>query len=887
VPGAAGAARPPSGPTVAVPRASLVTATEPALPAGIGAGLLAGRYRIVSKLGEGGMGEVFRADDLALGVSVALKFLPDALAADQAWLDRFRAEVRLARQITHPNICRVYDIGQADGRTFLSMEYVDGEDLASVMKRFGRLAPERAVQISRQLCLGLAAAHDQGVIHRDLKPANIMIDGRGNAKLMDFGVAGLASELATTANIVCGTPAYMAPEQLAGEAVSKRSDLYSLGLVLYELFTGVEPFKDEDRRTLDAVRRALKEGVQPTRPLEIVRDIDPKVEAVILQCLEADPARRPVSTIAVAAALPGGDPLAEALAAGQTPSPELVARAGGTGRLPWRIAVALLVAVIGAVIIGGLVADRVGVHRHARLELPPEVLAAKAREMTRTLMGAAAEADFLDGSWDSAWGLDVDNGAIEWLGRGQSSRAATLERIRASQPPVVQFWFRTQPTPLVPREWWASRVLVADPPRTAPGSIFVITDSRGVLQRFDRIPPSSGVAKVPVISGEGPGAWETFFRAAHLDPGEFTPIDPEWSPVTVPADARAAWSGPDPDLPGETIIVEASSLAGAPASFRVLRVWSGVLAAAKGLPATGATAWRDNLLQLFFLSGIIAAPAMAVFNLRRRRGDRRAATIFAIGILLVDWLSRVMPTHSINDLLANVIQSRPQARALWTAALVYFAYIGAEPFVRRLWPQLLIGWSRFIAGEWKDAMVSRDVLSGMAAGAGMFMFLAAARAFEFVPPESGAQLWWPDLTVTLGERFLAAQLLGFISGAALSAMLLTLLLVGLRILVRVQIVASLLLAVFMLPALAGLMLSTLAGFMVASCYAAVAAFVFTRIGVLAAIAMFITWNLLQTAPTGTDLSAWYAGPAVVVSGSLLALASVCAWRCAKRKSTPP
>lgn len=833
------------------------------------------------------MGEVFRADDLALGVSVALKFLPDALAADQAWLDRFRGEVRLARQITHPNICRVYDIGQADGRTFLSMEYVDGEDLASVMQRFGRLAPERALQISRQLCLGLAAAHDQGVIHRDLKPANVMIDGRGNAKIMDFGVAGLASELASTANIVCGTPAYMAPEQLAGEAVTKRSDLYSLGLVLYELFTGAEPFKNEDRRTLDAVRRALKEGAQPTRPSEVVRDIDPKVETVILQCLETDPLRRPASTIAVAAALPGGDPLAEALAAGQTPSPELVARAGGSGRLTWGSALALLGLVLMAVAVGAVVADRVGVHRNAQLEFPPDVLAAKAREMTRTLMGASAEANFLGSSWDSAWGLDTDGAAIEWLEGAQPSRSATLERIRASRPPVVQFWFRAQPTMLMPREWWGSRVVAGDPPRTAPGGIYIIMDSRGVLQRFDRVPPSSGVTSTPVISGDDSGAWAAFFEAARLDRAAFRPIEAYWTPVTVPADKRSAWSGPDPDLPGETIVVEAASLAGAPASFRVLRVWSSTLAAAKGTPAGSATEWRDTVLQIFFLSGIIAAPAMAVFNIRRRRGDRRAATIFAIGLLVVDWLSRVLPTHSVSDLLVNMIQSRPQARALWTAALAYFAYVGAEPFVRRFWPQLLIGWSRFIAGEWRDAMVSRDVLSGMAAGAGMFIFLAVARAFEFVTPESGAQLWWPDLTQTLGERFLAASVCGFISGAALSAMLLTLLLVGLRMLVRVQIVASILLAVFMLPALAGMMLSTLPGFVIAACYASVAAFVFTRVGVLAAIAMFITWNLLQTTPTGTDLSAWYAGPGVVVLAALLGLAAACAWRCANRGRAAP
>src|SRR6201987_6383298 len=189
--------------------------------------LIEGRYRIIALLGKGGMGEVYRADDLTLGQAVALKFLPDTAASDQALLERFRNEVRIARRISHPNVCRVYDVGDVDGQTFFTMEYVDGEDLASLLRRIGRLPSDKAVEIARQICAGLAAAHGKGVLHRDLKPANIMLDGRGEALIMDFGLAGIAHEIE---DVRSGTPAYMAPEQLAGKEVTARSDIFSLGL---------------------------------------------------------------------------------------------------------------------------------------------------------------------------------------------------------------------------------------------------------------------------------------------------------------------------------------------------------------------------------------------------------------------------------------------------------------------------------------------------------------------------------------------------------------------------------------------------------------------------------------------------------------------------------
>src|ERR1700745_3863645 len=188
--------------------------------------LLGGRYRISGLLGRGGMGEVYRATDLALGQAVALKFLPQEAAGNPRLLERFHGEVRVARLVSHPNVCRVFDIGEIEGTPFISMEYVDGEDLASLLTRIGRLPSDKAIETARKLCAGLAAAHDRGVIHRDLKPQNIMMNKRGDVVIMDFGLAAIADQI-SGAEVRNGTPAYMAPEQLKGTGVTARSDIYS------------------------------------------------------------------------------------------------------------------------------------------------------------------------------------------------------------------------------------------------------------------------------------------------------------------------------------------------------------------------------------------------------------------------------------------------------------------------------------------------------------------------------------------------------------------------------------------------------------------------------------------------------------------------------------
>ncbi|MGI9244795.1 MAG: serine/threonine-protein kinase, partial [Verrucomicrobiales bacterium] len=303
--------------------------------------IIAQRYRIVSLIGRGGMGEVYQAEDLTIGETVALKFLPRELVREPVRLEALYNEVRHGRRVTHPNVCRVHDIAEIDGRHFLSMEFIDGENLGQLLRRIGKLPRDKVIQLARQLCAGLAAAHEQGVLHLDLKPANLMIDGRGNLHITDFGLAKLSDEDSDSTDPIIGTPPYMAPEQLRIGETSVQSDIYALGLIITEMLTGT-PVQRGDGGIDEILRR--HDATPPDELASSALQMDePEITDVILASLEKDPANRPGSVAEVAARLPGGtDALAEALAAGETPDPELVAAAGERGTLRSGIGLALL-----------------------------------------------------------------------------------------------------------------------------------------------------------------------------------------------------------------------------------------------------------------------------------------------------------------------------------------------------------------------------------------------------------------------------------------------------------------------------------------------------------------------------------------------------------------
>ncbi|HSN69760.1 MAG TPA: serine/threonine-protein kinase, partial [Thermoanaerobaculia bacterium] len=364
--------------------------------------MLGDRYRIVALLGKGGMGEVYRAEDIRLGQQVALKFLPRPFASDSDKLRRLYDEVRLGRQVSHPNVCRMYDVADVEGHHFIAMEYIDGEDLASLLRRIGRLPHDKALELARDLCAGLAAAHGLGIIHRDLKPANVMIDGRGDARITDFGLAALAEDLEQRREIA-GTPAYMAPEQLSGGEVTQKTDLYALGLIFYEMFTGKRLFQGE---TLGEVVSAHSSSSAQSISRE-TSALDPAIQRVIIRCLEPDPAKRPASIHSVIAALPGGDPLQAAIDAGETPSPEMIAAAGSTGELRPSIAWPLLIITLLIALTAAALSPRVRLYGQTDLPLQGVELAIRARQLL-------AAAGITKRPLDTAWEFGVDGDYRLW-----------------------------------------------------------------------------------------------------------------------------------------------------------------------------------------------------------------------------------------------------------------------------------------------------------------------------------------------------------------------------------------------------------------------------------------------------------------------------------------
>jgi len=249
----------------------------------------AGRYQVIEELGKGGMGRVYKVLDSEVKEKVALKILKPEIAADEETIERFRNELRFARKISHKNVCRMYDLSREQGTQFITMEYVEGENLKSLMRRMGQFSVGKAVSVARQASEGLAQAHQLGVVHRDLKPQNIMIDNEGNVRIMDFGIArSLKGKGITDARVMIGTPEYMSPEQVDGAEADGRADIYALGIVLYEMLTGKVPFEGDT-----ALSVALKQKTEiPHDPRELNPQIPETLGALILRCLEKDKAER-------------------------------------------------------------------------------------------------------------------------------------------------------------------------------------------------------------------------------------------------------------------------------------------------------------------------------------------------------------------------------------------------------------------------------------------------------------------------------------------------------------------------------------------------------------------------------------------------------------------
>jgi serine/threonine-protein kinase len=762
--------------------------------------------------------------------------------------------VRIARQVSHPNVCRVFDIGDADGIPFLTMEYIDGEDLASLVRRIGRLSTDKAVEIARQICAGLAAAHERGVIHRDLKPANLMLDGTGKIRITDFGLASIAASIEAS-DVRAGTPAYMAPEQLEGREVTAKSDLYSLGLVLYEILTAKRAF---DAGSLPELIKQREKSAPPS-PSSIVRDLDPVVERVILRCLEYDPGQRPTSALQIAAALPGGDPLAAALAAGETPSPEMVAAAGQTeGMRPVLAAALLAISAVGLIALL-FAADAFRLHTKVPLDNPPEVLAARAREIVRQL-------GYTEPYADEAFSFELNTGFLDYVQNHDKSQGR-WNALASGRPATIAFWYRRSPRLMQAQRFFSSLgdgvVTTFDPPMYTTGMVLVTLDMQGRLLHLEAVPPQKDAPK-----NVSPGPrWDELFSAAGLNQSDYRSVPPEWTPLAW-GDARAAWLGTVPARPEISERIEAAAYRGRPIYFDVIYPWS---IPDRTAPVTRSTRDRISvgILLVVFLALTISGIFVAHRNTRLKRTDPRGAVRLGLSVFCIFaaiWLLRAHHIASMDEFDSILIAL---SWALLITALAVLLYLALEPYVRRHDPHTLISWTRLLAGQWRDPLVGRDLLIGTCYGV---LLTILEISDNVLVPLFGGPRPVPgglDPNSLLGVRPAIGGLLFYILAFVLYSLLVFFFLFLLRLIVKRDWIAAIILVLLAAGTNSAGEFPVITYVYLALIWISIVV-VLKKAGLLALVVGLVVQNILVVFPMTSHLSRWYANAGltgiVVIAG---------------------
>ncbi|HUP65093.1 MAG TPA: protein kinase [Thermoanaerobaculia bacterium] len=824
--------------------------------------MLADRYRIVALLGKGGMGEVYRAEDVKLGQPVALKFLPSQFGSEPEKLRRLYEEVKLGRQVSHPNVCRVYDVAEVEGNHFISMEYIDGEDLASLLRRIGKLPPAKALEIGRDLCAGLAAAHGLGIIHRDLKPANVMIDGRGDARITDFGLAALADDLEQRREIA-GTPAYMAPEQLSGTEITHKTDLYALGLIFYEMYTGRRLFQGE---SLGEIVSQHSSASSQSLSKE-TGDIDPAVQRVIVRCLETEPAKRPASIHSVIAALPGGDPLQAAIEAGETPSPEMIAAAGSTGELRPTVAWPILIVTLLLLVACAAISPRVRLYGQKELPLEPVELAIHARQIFAGTdlprpEDTASELG-VDGEY-KLWKREQNRAETSQPETGTTTTAAT-ERLFSA----IYFGYRESQSSMATSSGDRVSGFGDDPPLNIAGMGQMILEPDGRLRQFIVVPPETtpeGGARDPA---EGAPEWSALFTAAGLDRTTRREVAPEWRPP-VGSDQRYAWLV---DIEGlaEPMRIEAASFEGRPVWFERIAPWKKPKA-----PAGAALRGMDRIFTTFFiflvLASFVVGGVLASRNLKRGRGNREGAWRVARFIAVTVFLSQiVMVDHYWDGALEERVLFRLLSGAGFTGLVLWVWYLALEPYLRRRWPRTLISWNRLVQGRWLDPLVGQDIVVGIL-GAGI------VRLIHFLSLAAPAWLGWnapiPSDRTFLelsGWRYTISYLFSNLSLAMFNVLILTMLLLVAHLLLRRRALAIAVIFLFMLFFIPYETYPVLE-WTVRLCYAAMSTWILVRRGMISFLVLLFTILTLDNFPITLDPSVWYFDRSLFGLAILFALA---------------
>ena len=795
------------------------------------------------------MGEVYRARDLRLGQTVALKFIPADVAGDPQRLAGLVAEVRLARQVTHPNVCRVHDLDETDGMHFLSMEFVDGEDLASLLRRIGRLPPDKAVEIAREVCAGLAAIHERGVLHRDLKPANVMIDGRGHARITDFGLAEREGTSADPDSVV-GTPIYMAPECfIPGRAATVQNDLYSVGLVMYELFTGRRPHEAATIRELIRLREAPPPAVRrSTRHRSPRRARDP--------ALPRSRSRPPAQV--GARGRRGAAGRRSRGGRGRRRRHAVAGRrcrrdGGGGGAAPDRGVVVPRGAARGLALVT-LVSPCTRVVPSLTLPEAPEAMAGRARELIHDLGLHVPVVDRAIGYAFDATAIDAI--AVE---KHAPMRWRSLD---TSRPSVVTFWYRESPADLVASAP-GYRVSSEDPPWRRPGAVRIELDGRGRLVRVDApvggATPADTTARVDV---------NALFRAAGLAWTDFELIPP---PSTAPAGAgdRRLSSGATIARPrripstsrssrskgvscrSSSTIREASAMRKPCAIRRDARRRPSRSAAPRVVPRRAAP------------RRVARAPQRA----RRTRGHEARGARRKPGVRAPS--AGVAPVRTSHARLAHPAAHRGAGVGVYDFVFVWISYVAVEPSVRRRWPRVLTSWMRLLDGRLDDARVGRELLIGCLVGTAISLAVAghqAAPAWFGAPPRRPDNVGFVEdqLVSLLGVRQELGQLFLLFRSQLLVVMAFVVILVVARNTLRSSSAALAAAFVIFAPSRCRARDFPVLNWALAFLSTALLLVIMLRVGLLAAGVALVTHSALQAAPLGMAMDAWPLSRTLVV-----------------------
>ena len=644
---------------------------------------LGDRFRIVSLIGYGGMGEVYKAYDQKLQESVALKFVDSDYR-----LDSLLNEVKRARRVSHSNVGRVHDLVEFKGHHFLSMEFIEGEDLRQCQSRLGKFSQQSALSLFRQICLGLQAIHRENIVHRDLKPSNLMVDGCGTLRITDFGLAHDSGKIEST-DAATGTPAYMAPEQVIEHQISPRSDLYAAGLILYEMLTGIQllPTRWEEVKTFHE-NSSVIDRINPDL-------IDPSIYRILVFCLAYDPNKRPGCAEDLLKSLPyEPSPLSQAKRDGHVPVPTLINAIPRGNGCQIRTAIGLVLLAVTALVGRHLFLLDNHVLNLRPVEDAPYGLRAKSQQILSGLgfekVGPYFREDIL-----------IDTPALDRVSKKFPEHLA--EWLRIGSPPIVYYLVQFSETPIPTRDG------------PVPDSVLVEISPEGFLRRLE--------APLELMSKEfdsmaGVPIMDKVFLVSGLDKSAFHEST-DRTRESEEVNRQRVWVSNDSQAIPISITLQTTGQ-----RFSVAINLNGEPTESPPDPYASA---QEIAYFIVCLSLVLA-----IRNCWRGSADLSGAARFAVllgSLGLIHGLTSEAKSSIARGVFSIEVVVRAGALQVFCSCAYYLA---AEPLVRRWWPELLISWTKLLYGRWRDPSVGWHLLVGTVLGTVMMFFVALFQVWDSV-----------------------------------------------------------------------------------------------------------------------------------------------------------